>query len=183
MFPTDIVSQRLDITEYVERLGPSLTSTVVEDRVKATRLLSTTLKDLPSDHLNETQLNFITTFYCDRLKDHHSVVPHTLTGIVAIVHMLHVPEGAAGRILHAMFHNVPCQSQVRADREKIFDIVQTLADNKQTGESYDPNSLAFSQINQCSARICFVLNSTLLIIDFRFDNQNCWQWAVTLCTA
>lgn len=89
---------------------------------------------LAKDFLNETQLNFIGTFYCDRLKDHHSVVPQTLTGIVAICHMEHVPEGTATRLLQAMFHNVPCQSQVRTDREKVFEILRTLSETKTHGE-------------------------------------------------
>lgn len=118
----------------MERLGGALTSTVVEDRAKATKLLSETLKNLPIDFLNETQLNFIGTFYCDRLKDHHSVVPSTLSGIVAIAHMTHVPEGTATRILQALFHNVPCQSQVRADREQVFDILKTFSETKAQGE-------------------------------------------------
>lgn len=125
----------MDITDFVEQLGSALTSTTTDDRVKATKLLSETLRILPGDFLNETQLNFIGTFYCDRLKDHHSVVPHTLTGIVAICHMQHVPEGVTTRLLHAMFHNVPCQSQVRTDREKVFEILKTLSETKATGES------------------------------------------------
>lgn len=123
----------MDITDFVEQLGSRLTSTDVDERVNATKLLSETLNYLPNDFLNETQLNFIGTFYCDRLKDHHSVLPNTLTGILAIVHMSHVPEGTAPRILQAIFHNVPCQSQVRVDREKVFDILKILSETKTQG--------------------------------------------------
>lgn len=122
------------MTDFVEQLGAGLTSTNVDDRVKATQLLSHTLRNLPEDFLNETQLNFIGTFYVDRLKDHHSVLPNTLTGILAVVSMAHVPEGTATRILHGMFLNVACQSQVRGDREKIFEILKTLTETKSQGE-------------------------------------------------
>lgn len=115
-------------------MGSALTSPVVENRARATHLLSATMKNLPFDFLNVAQMNFIITFYADRLMDHHSVVPHALTGILALVHMFYLPEKAAPRILHSLFFNVPCQSQVRADRDKIFEIVQTLADARPQGK-------------------------------------------------
>lgn len=71
-------AKKFDLAEFVEKLGPFLTSTEAEIRAKTMHLLSTTLADLPNDFLTAVQLNFISTFYCDRLKDHHSVVPNTL---------------------------------------------------------------------------------------------------------
>lgn len=97
------------------------------------RLLSAVLVNLPTDLLTSVQLNFISTFYCDRLKDHHSVVPNTLTGIEALVKMVNLPDECAARLLQAMFQNVPCQSQVRDDRTKIFNIFSELCDSKTTG--------------------------------------------------
>jgi len=47
--------------------------------------LSSVLLQLPQDYLNESELYFITTFYCDRLKDHYSIIPSVLNGIQAIV--------------------------------------------------------------------------------------------------
>lgn len=97
------------------------------------RLLSESLTNLPSDFLNTVQLNFISTFYCDRLKDHHSVVPNTLTGILALIKMPNLPDECAARLLQAIFQNVPCQSQVRDDRTKIFNIISGLCKSKTNG--------------------------------------------------
>lgn len=47
--------------------------------------LSSVLSQLPNDFLNESELHFITMFFCDRLKDHHSIIPVVLRGILAIV--------------------------------------------------------------------------------------------------
>ena len=127
---TEIVTKRLDLTHFVELLGPALTSPEVEQRAKATKLLSETLANLPLDFLTEVQLNFVATFYCDRLKDQHSVVPATLAGIQVLCRMTQLPEGQAARLLQAIFQNVPCQSQVRGDRECIFEILKSLSENK-----------------------------------------------------
>lgn len=131
---SDIVGKRLDLTGFVEALGPFLTSSDVETRVKAMRLLSSTLVNLPTDLLNSVQLNFISTFYCDRLKDHHSVVPNTLSGVEALIKMNNLPDECAARLLQAIFQNVPCQSQVRDDRTKIFNIISGLCKTKTKGE-------------------------------------------------
>lgn len=128
----DIVEKKVEIVELIEALGPSLTSTDVELRVKATQLLSQVLAELPADFLSTVQLNFISTFYCDRLKDHHSVVPNTLSGIQALLRMNNLPDDCIARLLQSIFQHVPCQSQVRADREKIFGIIKTLSETKTT---------------------------------------------------
>lgn len=59
--------------ELVEKLGKFLTDTNHANRAKGTWILSNVLANLPYDFLNETQLNFICTFYIDRMKDHHEV--------------------------------------------------------------------------------------------------------------
>lgn len=123
----------MDLVELVEKLGKYLTSSDTEERASATKLLSETLQNLPKDFLSEIQLNFIITFYCDRLKDHHNVLPSTLSGILAIVQMKNIPEGCAVKLLQALFHNVPCQSQVRGDREKLFQIIMNLSETKTKG--------------------------------------------------
>lgn len=126
----DITQKKIDTVGLIEALGPSLTSTDVELRAKATEMLSLVLAELPTDFLSAVQLNFISTFYCDRLKDHHSVVPNTLSGIQALIRMINLPNECIARLLQSMFQHVPCQSQVRTDREKIFGIIRTLSEAK-----------------------------------------------------
>lgn len=100
------------------------------------RLLSLTLSNLPVDFLNAVQLNFISTFYCDRLKDHHSVVPSTLSGVEALTKMTNLPDECVTRLLQAIFQNVPCQSQVREDRTKIYNIISGLTKTKKQGNNH-----------------------------------------------
>lgn len=59
--------------QLIEDLGPFLTNTTIDDREKGTLILSLVLTHLPNDILTSTQLNYICTFYSDRLNDHHQV--------------------------------------------------------------------------------------------------------------
>lgn len=93
------------------------------------KFLSDLLIGLPSDLLDDKQLTFISTFYCDRMKDHHSIVPPVVDGLVAIVKMKNLPRTAPVLILQQLFANIPCQSQVRGDRANIFLVIQHLSDD------------------------------------------------------
>lgn len=75
----------MKLLSLVEELGPFLTDKNVTSRAQGTLILSTMLKQLPKDFLNEIELNFVTTFYCDRMKDNFEVIPAVLQGILAIV--------------------------------------------------------------------------------------------------
>lgn len=112
----------------VEELGPALTHKDVEIRLKGTKFLSDLLVSLPHDLLNETQLEFITKFYCDRMKDHHSIAPQVVVGLLAIVKMNNLPRSSPVIILQQLFANIPCQSQVRGDRANIFNLIQLVSD-------------------------------------------------------
>lgn len=125
------MNHKEDISKVVEELGPALTHKDVEIRLKGTKFLSDLLRELPNDLLDETQINFITSFYCDRMKDHHSIAPHVVTGLLAIVKMKNLPRTLPVQILQQLFANIPCQSQVRGDRSIIFNLLQFLSDNFQ----------------------------------------------------
>lgn len=92
------------------------------------------LSKLPADTLSAVQLQFIVTFYCDRLKDHHSVAPAVFTGLLAIVQMSNYPGDCSGRLLQQLFAHISCQSQVREDRQKIFTMLKVLCDTQQDRE-------------------------------------------------
>lgn len=62
-----------------------MTDQNVHAREKGVTVLSSVLSQLPQDYLTESELHFITTFYCDRMKDHYSVIPSVLNGTLAIV--------------------------------------------------------------------------------------------------
>lgn len=131
MFTLALVHHKEDISKVVEELGPALTSKETDIRLKGIQFLSDLLRSLPNDLLDEIQLTFITSFYCDRMKDHHSIAPQVIAGLLAIVKMTNLPRTCPVTILQQLFLNIPCQSQVRGDRAAIFNIIQYLSDNYQ----------------------------------------------------
>ncbi|XP_011871479.1 PREDICTED: MMS19 nucleotide excision repair protein homolog [Vollenhovia emeryi] len=115
---------------FVEILGSYMTDQNVLTREKGVMALSFVLSQLPPDYLNESELHFITTFYCDRMKDHYSIVPSILNGIQAIVNMTHLPENASSSLLRVMFEHVQCQSQLLPERRKIYFVLKSLIENR-----------------------------------------------------
>ncbi|KAL7727200.1 hypothetical protein ACLKA6_004464 [Drosophila palustris] len=115
-----------NISDLAEQLGFALTSTDTEQRVAGTNLLSAVLNALPADLLNSKQLEFLTTFYTDRLRDHHNVMPAIIEGMNALVRMKELPPASVTLLLQAFFQYTTCQSQTRGDRTKIFNILKYL---------------------------------------------------------
>lgn len=127
---TEILSGHAKLHTVVEELGPFVTDKDVGIREKGIDTLSSILSYLPKDYLNEAELGFITTFYCDRLKDHHNIIPAVIRGILAIVQMNHLPQDSPERLFRVLFENVQCQSQVSSDRYNIYLIFTTLLRNR-----------------------------------------------------
>uniref|UniRef100_A0A182P0D0 MMS19 nucleotide excision repair protein n=1 Tax=Anopheles epiroticus TaxID=199890 RepID=A0A182P0D0_9DIPT len=128
----DIIAGKLNIAEFVEELGPALTHTDATIRAKGTTLLSNVLKDLPPDSLDANQVELLCSFYIDRSLDHNTVTPMVLAGIEALTHMTNFPDGAAVRLLRALFERVPCQSQKKPERTRYFQTILNLAERKAT---------------------------------------------------
>ncbi|XP_037729640.1 MMS19 nucleotide excision repair protein homolog [Drosophila subpulchrella] len=125
----DLSSKTYDISALAEELGFALSSSDTEERVAGTNLLSAVLVALPQDLLDERQLEFLSTFYMDRLRDHHNVMPAIIDGIDAMVHMKALPRPLVPQILQSFFEYTTCQSQTRGDRTKLFHIFQYLTIN------------------------------------------------------
>ncbi|XP_048516354.1 MMS19 nucleotide excision repair protein homolog isoform X2 [Athalia rosae] len=127
---SDIEKGEIKLLAFVEELGPFLTDKNVTSRAQGTLALSTTLMQLPKNFLNETELNFVTTFLCDRMKDNFEVIPAVLQGVLAIVQMSHLPQDSPSRLFSVMFQHIHCQSQLQPNRRIIYLIFQTLLETR-----------------------------------------------------
>ncbi|EDW84761.1 uncharacterized protein Dwil_GK12962 [Drosophila willistoni] len=125
----DLSAGAYDIALLAEELGFALTSPDMVERVGGTNLLSSVLVALPEDLLGAEQLEFLTRFYTDRLRDHHNVMPAIIDGIQAMVHMKQLPRKCVVDILQAFFQYTTCQSQTRGDRTKLFNTFKYLTEN------------------------------------------------------
>lgn len=104
------------------------------NRELGTWILTQVLENLPANHFDTKQLDFICNFYADRLKDHHQVIPAVLAGILALSKFNNFPEGAATKILSAIFQNVACQQQQERDRYNIYKILGIFLEKCTTGK-------------------------------------------------
>lgn len=81
----ELESGGTNLVDLVEALGPWLVDLDKECRVHGTKVLSEVLKLLPVNFLSADECQLLTTFFCDRLNDHYTVVPVALTGIASLV--------------------------------------------------------------------------------------------------
>ncbi|XP_073846096.1 MMS19 nucleotide excision repair protein [Musca autumnalis] len=124
----DIENKTYDVVKLCESLQFCLTSSSVEKRVQGTLLYSRVLGLLPNDHLNAEQVEVLSNFYAARLKDHHNVVPAIIEGIEALVHMKHCPGKCVVMLLQNFFLNTTCQSQLRSDRFRLFQLFKYISE-------------------------------------------------------
>lgn len=123
---SDIINQKLSVLKLVQDLGPYLISTDINLRHRGTSAFAKILQNLPEDFLSEKELNFIAIFFSDRIKDHHSVVPAVLQGILVVVKMKNIPSDACVLLASSLFSNVVCYTQVQSDRLIYYQILHTL---------------------------------------------------------
>ncbi|XP_011297077.1 MMS19 nucleotide excision repair protein homolog [Fopius arisanus] len=127
---SEILRREITLCEVVEQLGELLTSTDISVRANGVLSLSTIIQKLPQDFLNPQEVQLLTSFYCDRLKDHHSIIPSVILGILAIVQMTNLPGDAPGKLFHTLTQNVRCQSELSDDRRNIYLILQSLLNTR-----------------------------------------------------
>ncbi|XP_022080749.1 MMS19 nucleotide excision repair protein homolog [Acanthaster planci] len=114
-----------DITllKLVEMLGPYLTSKESNIRGRGTLLLAEILHRLPRDKLSAEETGLLAAFFCDRLKDHHSITPHAIYGLLSLSICTSLPAGDAAKICLNLFKEVRVQTLVQADRQSVFSII------------------------------------------------------------
>lgn len=81
-----ITSKQSTILQLIEGLQEDLLNTQTGPRCKAVACVAKVLEQLlPSPGLSDQEIKLLTEFLCSKLKDHHSILPSTLTGILALV--------------------------------------------------------------------------------------------------
>lgn len=80
-------SGHIKLHAVIQSLGPFITDKDAGLRKQSIEALSRLLAFLPTNFLNETELGFILTFLCNRLKDHYSIVPAALRGVYTVVNI------------------------------------------------------------------------------------------------
>ncbi|XP_068203487.1 MMS19 nucleotide excision repair protein homolog [Palaemon carinicauda] len=125
-----IETKEISLLEVIEALGTSLTNPSPSHRAVGTRLLADVLHKLPRNKLNHEETVFLTAFFVDRFKDHHSVTPHVIYAIMGLVEQENIGKDEIIALLKPLFSEVHCQSQMMPDRRNIFTFLKFCLLNK-----------------------------------------------------
>ncbi|XP_057321632.1 MMS19 nucleotide excision repair protein [Microplitis mediator] len=120
----DIENGKIKLFQVIEQLGGFLTSKDVNIRENGIKSVTIILDKINKNYLNEQEVELLSSFYCDRLKDHHSVIPAVIQGILSIVQMKNLPKTSAPKIFHGLFNDLRCQSELQTTRKNIFLILK-----------------------------------------------------------
>ncbi|XP_048584899.1 MMS19 nucleotide excision repair protein homolog [Nematostella vectensis] len=124
----DVYQRRKNLLQVVELLGPSLTSTDTDKRCSAVQLLSSLLQKLVNYKLTDREVELLCEFYCDRLKDHYSIIPQALLGLQALASHQSMPGERAVILIQTLFKEVHTQSLMQSGRYTVYSLLASLLD-------------------------------------------------------
>ncbi|XP_067909242.1 MMS19 nucleotide excision repair protein homolog isoform X2 [Heterodontus francisci] len=125
-----IIDGKCTALEIVEALGKCLTNSEQRTRGRGVQLLSEVLL-LSYSSLKQKEVESLTIFYVERLKDHHLITPYVLQGLKALSMSSVLPEGLAVAVLKALFQEVHVQSLLQSDRHSVYSIITNFMDTRE----------------------------------------------------
>ncbi|KAJ7336489.1 mms19 nucleotide excision repair [Desmophyllum pertusum] len=142
----DVRSRTLDLVTFVEELGPQLTSTDVDKRCHGVHFLSDVLHRLVGFPFQEKEVALFCEFLCDRLKDHYTIIPHALFGVLALITNQNVTDADCVKLIQTMFKEVHVQSLLKEGRLTTFNLFAVLLNKHLTALKTIGNDFVFGFI-------------------------------------
>ncbi|XP_041065385.1 MMS19 nucleotide excision repair protein homolog [Carcharodon carcharias] len=127
---TGVIDGKCTALEIVEALGKCLTNSEPRTRGRGVQLISQVLL-LSYPSLKQKEVKALTSFYIDRLKDHHFITPYVLQGLKALSMSSVLLEGLAVAVLKALFQEVHVQSLLQSDRHSVYSIITNFMDTRE----------------------------------------------------
>ncbi|KAF8661259.1 hypothetical protein AX16_001362 [Volvariella volvacea WC 439] len=121
----EINAIKTTLLDVVKALGDYLTSEEDESQTKGVELLSTVLKQCPPDRLNKQGVRVLSTFFCSKLEEFHTVIP-ALNGLVTLAALPTFTSPDATGVIEAIFAHVKMKSLVQSARFLVFTIIDNL---------------------------------------------------------
>ncbi|TNN04148.1 hypothetical protein fugu_001177 [Takifugu bimaculatus] len=127
---TGVKGGQFTILQLVEALGLSLTSSQPHTRARGVQLLSEVLQECYGV-FTVAEVEVLISFYENRLKDHHVVIPPVLQGLRALTKCTVLPPGSAVAMLRALFQDVHVQSLMLAERACVYNMLLNLMETRE----------------------------------------------------
>ncbi|XP_064418946.1 MMS19 nucleotide excision repair protein homolog isoform X2 [Latimeria chalumnae] len=127
---TGVKTGQFTVLEIVDALGSCLTNADPRTRGRGVQLLSQVLLQCYT-LLQEKEVDVLTIFYENRLKDHHLIIPHVLQGLKALSMSSVLQNGMAVSILKTLFREVHVQSLLQTDRYTLYTIIVNFMESRE----------------------------------------------------
>lgn len=118
------------LVRIVETLAFALTDADVGNRAKGTSLLAESIFQCLPGSMNNLEVSTLVRFFCDRLKDHHSIQPIVIYAFLGLLSYQNVSNELIVLMLQGVFSEVHIQSLLQADRRNVFNIFSNLLKTK-----------------------------------------------------
>ncbi|CAJ0841468.1 15411_t:CDS:10 [Entrophospora sp. SA101] len=113
------------LLSVVQQLGDFLTSEDATFRSKGVNLLSAILIECPRELVNQTVVNVLVEFYCERLSDTESV-PELVKGLYALSQFETFGDENSIRVIKLIFSTLYVQNFLQTTRHYVFQIIEIL---------------------------------------------------------
>ncbi|XP_054167417.1 uncharacterized protein LOC128964805 [Oppia nitens] len=107
-----IQTNELTLEKVVIDLGPLITDSDINERLKGLNILSVIIKSLPKDLLSQNEIQHLIQFYCHRLQDSEPSIATIFSGLLALIECLNFDES-----LNQMVVNGLTKKMFESDRQ------------------------------------------------------------------
>ncbi|KAL1491561.1 hypothetical protein ABEB36_012139 [Hypothenemus hampei] len=126
-FAKDVLLSQLKILDVIQKLQCLLLSESVPKRDMGVLILSTTLQNLEQHVLNAQELSVLSSYFIEKLKDHHQVASSALKGVLSLVLFNdEIPKESVIDLVSCIFQHITCQQQQQPHRYLIYEIFETV---------------------------------------------------------
>ncbi|TFK74969.1 ARM repeat-containing protein [Pluteus cervinus] len=123
-----IESDQTTLLNLVKALGEYLTSEEDKDRTKGVELLSAVIKKCPAEKLNRQSVRVLTTFYCSKLDDIHTIIP-ALQGLHSLSGSPNFTSVEATTVVKGFFSHVTMKALTQSVRFVVYSTIDTIIAN------------------------------------------------------
>ena len=124
-------TQIFTVVHLLESLGALLTDAVsVSRRQRGLAILSSVICKLPQEFLPSDDCRLLSSFYCDRTKDHHSLNPEMIMGMHGLAQCINLDAESLRKLLQTYFNEISTQSQMLQERKQVFQLLSGILHTK-----------------------------------------------------
>ncbi|XP_060524576.1 MMS19 nucleotide excision repair protein homolog [Cylas formicarius] len=121
---SDIQLEKLTVLNLVELISDLLTNQSYIKRELGLSILTYILQNLNKDFLTSDQLQVLSSYFSEKLRDHHQLIPTVLEGLFALSQFSKTPSTSIIQLLTSIFQHVVCQQQQQRERYTIYQIYE-----------------------------------------------------------